>query len=228
MLKLDDLKCGYGGGEVIHGVSLTVDKGAVSVLGRNGAGKTTLLQAIMGFVAPTAGSITYDGQEIGRLAPEKIVRRGIAYVPQEGLVFARLTVAENLALARRLAGPTGRAVSEMYEMFPVLGKRGRQYAGSLSGGERKFLGLARALLYAPRLLILDEPTEGVWPSVVTEIGSVLNSLKSQTTLLIVEQNITMALGLSDYVYVLDRGEVLLEGPTDTVSTDPRLLAAVAA
>lgn len=228
MLKLDDLKCGYGGGEVIHGVSLTVDKGAVSVLGRNGAGKTTLLQAIMGFVAPTAGSITYDGQEISHLAPEKIVRRGIAYVPQEGLVFARLTVAENLALAGRLAGPTGRAVAEMYEMFPVLGKRGRQYAGSLSGGERKFLGLARALLYAPRLLILDEPTEGVWPSVVSEIGSVLNSLKSQTTLLIVEQNITMALGLSDYVYVLDRGEVLLEGPTDTVSTDPRLLAAVAA
>jgi branched-chain amino acid transport system ATP-binding protein len=225
VLTVQNLTGGYRKSQVLFGVSLEVAAAeAVAILGRNGMGKTTLLQTVMGYLKPSGGTVTFEGKDTTGLRPEDLVRRGIAYVPQERNIFESLSVRENLKIgqlaASRLA-PT-RAVDDVIDVFPRLGERLRQRAGTLSGGERKMLAIARALLGNPRLLLLDEPTEGVWPGLVSEIEQRLARLSQSIGVLIVEQHISMALRLAHRAYVIDRGAVVMAGTSSEVRGDPRL------
>jgi branched-chain amino acid transport system ATP-binding protein len=223
VLKVADLRGGYGRSQVLFGISLEVPHPSiVAILGRNGAGKTTLLQHVMGYLKPTAGRLSYEGADITGLSPQRTVRAGIGYVPQERNIFARLTVRENLAIGAARSSRAEAATQEVLDLFPILGRRLAQKAGSLSGGERKMLAIARALLGDPSLLLLDEPTEGVWHGVVAEIEQRLAELARTRSILIVEQHVELALRLADSVYVLDRGNVVLSGTPADVAEDPRL------
>jgi len=222
LLQVDRLCGGYGRSQVLTDVSFTVPRdGVVSIVGLNGAGKTTLLRHVMGELRRTAGDVTFDGRPIPPgTPPSAITRRGIAYVPQDNPVFSGLTVRENLTLGT-LAGPKrGRPDFDMaIAIFPKLGDRLDQVAGTMSGGERKMLAIARALLSGPSLLVMDEPTEGVWAGVVEEIGERLADLTTRMALLLVEQNLGLVLRLSDRVMVLDRGAVAFDSPRSEVSED---------
>jgi branched-chain amino acid transport system ATP-binding protein len=196
-------------------------RGAVAVLGRNGAGKTTLLKAIIGEIKAAAGMIAFGGRDATALPTEQRVRLGLGYVPQEHAVFDRLSVRENLAIGAIAA--RGRGVDRMLAIFPKLGQRLGQAAGTLSGGERKMLAISRALLGEPKLLMLDEPTEGVWIGVIEEIEERLKQLAAETALILVEQHLELALRVCDYAYVLDRGRVALEGSSSAIRNDPKLM-----
>jgi branched-chain amino acid transport system ATP-binding protein len=199
-----------------------VRRGAVAILGRNGAGKTTLLKTIMGELKATAGAISLDGRDASRLPTERRVRLGIGYVPQEHAVFGRLSVRENLEVGA-LATRDRSAIDRALTIFPKLGQRLQQPAGTLSGGERKMLAIGRALLADPKLLLLDEPTEGVWIGVIEEIAERLQTLVQQIAVILVEQHLDLALRVADYAYVLDRGRVAVHGSSAAVRDDPRLL-----
>jgi ABC-type branched-subunit amino acid transport system ATPase component len=209
-LEVSGVESGYGSATVLRGVDLAVADGeAVAVVGRNGMGKTTLLRTILGYLTPTAGSISLDGHRITGMLPERIVRRGVAYGPQDEPVFAELTVEDNLvAAARRRIEPSRRSV--VLEYFPVLGQRLRQRAGTLSGGELKMLVLARALLASPVMIVLDEITSGLQPSVVDTVIRALRWERESrgTTLLLVEQNIDASLAICDRTMVLKRGRFI--------------------
>jgi len=194
----------------------------VAVLGRNGAGKTTLLKAIVGELTARSGTIAMGLYDIGRLPTERRIRLGLGYVPQEHFVFRELTVRENLEVAALLNRDRS-TIDQVLAWFPKLGQRLGQPAGTLSGGERKMLALGRSILSNPTLLLLDEPTEGVWIGVIDEIAEWLGQLKKNMAVVIVEQHVELALGLADYAYVLERGRVALEGRSLTVRNDPRLL-----
>ncbi len=223
LLNVKDLSAGYGRSQVLFGVSMHVpQQGGVAVLGRNGAGKTTLLKAIVGELALGGGSINLDDGDIGRLPTEQRIRRGIGYVPQEHSVFARLSVRDNLAIGM-IASRERDALDRVLTIFPKLGQRFGQAAGTLSGGERKMLAIARAMLPKPRLLLLDEPTEGVWIGVVEEITERLIDLAKEIAVVVVEQHLDLALRVASQAYVLDRGGVALAGPSPEVRDDPRLL-----
>jgi ABC-type branched-subunit amino acid transport system ATPase component len=213
LLRVSALCGGYGASRVLFDVSFDLQAGSVlAVLGRNGAGKTTLLRTLLGYLRPTSGQVFLDHEDVTGLAPARLVRRGVGYMPQEQVVFPSLTVEENLILGANAAAMRERdAVRHAYALFPKLGERRRQQAGTLSGGERKMVGLARALLAEPRLLILDEPTEGVWPGVVDEIVGALRDYSTRGALLLVEQHFELAMGLADTVVVLQRGEIVMEG-----------------
>ncbi|MFC3228835.1 ABC transporter ATP-binding protein [Marinibaculum pumilum] len=223
ILDVQQLSSGYGRSRVLFDVSLKAGRsGGVAVLGRNGAGKTTLLKTLAGELKPMGGSITFDGRDATNEATESRMRRGIGYVPQEHAVFGKLTVRENLrigALSKRNEG----AIDTVLDFFPKLAERLGQQAGTLSGGERKMLAISRALLGKPTLLMLDEPTEGVWVGVIEEIADRLGKLRSEIGIIIVEQHVELALKIADYAYVMDRGEIALEGPADQIRDDPRLL-----
>jgi branched-chain amino acid transport system ATP-binding protein len=222
-LEVDGLSAGYGRSQVLFDVALRVPRaGAVAVLGRNGVGKTTLLKAIIGELPAMRGHVAFDGHDVTRLPTERRVRLGLGYVPQEFSTFARLTVRENLAVGN-LARRDSAAVDEVLGMFPKLGQRLDQVAGTLSGGERKMLAIARALLLKPRVLLLDEPTEGVWIGVIEEIAERLQNLVETIAVVLVEQHLELALRISRYAYVLDRGRVALEGAVSAVRADPKLL-----
>ena len=214
MLEIAKLQTGYGRTQVISGVSLTVPDGAVvSVLGHNGAGKTTLLRAVVGLLKPTAGRISLDGEDISALRPHRRVDRGMAYVPQGQQSFAQLSVLENLQLvADGRRGGAGR-VAEALDMFPALRPLLARRAGLLSGGQRQQLAIARALITDPRLLILDEPTEGIQPNVVAEIEATIIKLSQRNgmSILLVEQHIGFALQAADSYYVLSAGRVSSSG-----------------
>jgi branched-chain amino acid transport system ATP-binding protein len=213
LLAVQDLSGGYGASQVLFSVSLEVPAtGALAILGRNGAGKTTLLKTILGYLPPTAGSVRLDGQDVTDMAPAKLVKRGVGYMPQDQVVFPTLTVEENLRLGLQ-ALPKGErgTIDTAFELFPKLAGRRKQAAGTMSGGERKMLGLARAMLGRPRLLVLDEPTEGVWHGVVDEILDALRRSSTDAAILIVEQHLELALELADEVVVLQRGEVVKRG-----------------
>jgi branched-chain amino acid transport system ATP-binding protein len=222
-LDISHLDAGYGRSQVLFDVSLGIPwRGGVAVLGRNGAGKTTLMKTIVGELAKSKGEMTFDGKDIGRSKTEDRVRMGIGYVPQEHSVFARLSVRDNLAvgaLVNRDSGATDRVLA----IFPKLGQRLDQPAGTLSGGERKMLAIGRALLGDPKLLLLDEPTEGVWIGVIEEITERLIALAKEIAVVIVEQHLDLALRVADYAYVLDRGRVALQGAANDVRRDPELL-----
>jgi branched-chain amino acid transport system ATP-binding protein len=223
ILEVRDVCASYDRSQVLFGVGLTAPRrGGVAVLGRNGAGKTTLMKTIIGEMAAHAGDIRFDGRDASRLPTDQRVRLGLGYVPQDHGVFGRLSVRENLQVGAAAAGDR-RAIDTVLSVFPKLGQRLGQPAATLSGGERKMLAIGRALLSRPKLLLLDEPTEGVWIGVIEEIAERLRALVSEMAIVLVEQHLELALGVADYAYVLDRGRVALEGPSASVRGDPRLL-----
>jgi branched-chain amino acid transport system ATP-binding protein len=215
MLDIDTIHTYYGDSHILHGVSLGVGTGeAVSMLGRNGVGKTTLIRSIVGFTPPRDGAVRLDGAPIHRLPPHEIARRGIGLVPQGRRIFSPLTVEENLTLAGRDRGAPRRAwtLEAVYRLFPRLAERAGQGAGTLSGGEQQMLAVGRALMTNPQLLLLDEPSEGLAPLVVREIGRVLVGLKQQgLSILLVEQNVPLALRVADRVYVMSKGQIVYQG-----------------
>ena len=208
----------------MFGPSISVPRrGAVAILGRNGAGKTTLLKTIMGEVPTMSGTVQVDGRDVTREPTEHRVRLGIGYVPQEHDVFAQLSVRENLEIGAVAAGLDRSDLDEALSIFPKLGARLNQQAGSLSGGERKMLAIGRVILARPRLLLLDEPTEGVWIGVIEEIAERLITLSDEIGILLVEQHLSMALRIADRSYVMERGRIVLEGSSEEVECDPKLV-----
>jgi branched-chain amino acid transport system ATP-binding protein len=223
ILIVTGLDAGYGRSQVLFGMRMTVPRqGAVAVLGRNGAGKSTLLKTLAGELRPMAGSILFDGSETSAEPPEQRARRGIGLVPQEDAIFGRLTVRENLLLGATHQRDRN-SIGEALDIFPKLAQRLSQTAATLSGGERKMLAISRALLGRPRLLLLDEPTEGVWIGVIEEIADRLAMLAKRMSVVLVEQHVDLALRVARYAYVMDRGAVALEGAAGEVRDDPRLL-----
>ena len=214
LLEVEDLRATYGQGHVLHGISFAVEEGQiVSILGPNGAGKTTTLRAVSGTVQ-TTGRIALDGHDIQGEAPDRIARRGIAHVPEGRGTFTELTVEENL----RVGGYTRKDglrddIARVYKWFPRLSERRAQHAGSLSGGEQQMLAVSRALMLRPRLLLLDEPSLGLAPQIVTLIFGVIRQLSADgMPILLVEQNARKALEIADRGLVLRRGRVVLSGP----------------
>jgi len=222
-LEISHIDAGYGRSQVLFDVNVSIPwRGGVAVLGRNGAGKTTLMKAIVGELALTKGELKFDGRDISRSQTEERVRMGIGYVPQEHSVFARLSVRDNLAVGA-LYNQDPAAIERVLTIFPKLAQRLDQPAGTLSGGERKMLAIGRAILGDPKLLLLDEPTEGVWVGVIDEITERLIALAREIAVVIVEQHLDLALRVADYAYVLDRGRVALQGAADDVRNDKELL-----
>ncbi len=213
MLELSHVHVYYGESHILHGASLAVGTGeVVGLLGRNGAGKTTTIRAIMGFTPPRTGSIRYLGRELRGLPPHQIARAGIALVPQGRRIFPELTVQENLLIALRKDGPDGWDLEKVWQTFPRLRERWRQQGGSLSGGEQQMLAIARALVANPRLVLMDEPSEGLAPAIVQEIGQIIQRLKQQgLSILLVEQNLPLAMRLTDRVYVMNKGQIVFQG-----------------
>jgi branched-chain amino acid transport system ATP-binding protein len=208
----------YGDSHILHGVSLTVAPGeAVALLGRNGAGKTTLIRSVVGFTPPREGRVLWDGDSIAGWPPYRIARRGVALVPQGRRIFAPLTVRENLLLGARASGWT---LARVFELFPRLRDRQEQSGGTLSGGEQQMLAIGRALLTNGRLLLLDEPSEGLAPAIVREIGRIAQALKGGgLSMLLVEQNYHLALRVADRVHVMSKGQIVWEGPPAALEAD---------
>ena len=227
LLRMEAVDTFYGRSHVLQGLSLNVDQGSVvALLGRNGAGKSTALKSIMGIVAAARGSIRFAGAAIHHLSPHRIARRGIAYVPEDRGIFASLTVHEHLSLNRpRRANGRRVTADQLYEEFPLLAARQRHRGNQLSGGEQQMLAIARALTLAPRLLILDEPTEGLAPVVVERIAAIVQALKAAgMTMLIVEQNYPFAIELAQRVYVLGKGRVRWQGTAAELDEAPEIRA----
>ena len=231
MLEVHNLSVQYGAITALHGISLTVPAGGiVTLLGGNGAGKTTTLRAISGMVKPTSGRILFDGQDITGLAPHEIVRRGLAHSPEGRLVFANLTVMENLQMGAYLQRDSQWIASELeyvFGMFPRLQERREQHAGTLSGGEQQMLAIGRALMSRPRFLMLDEPSLGIAPLLVKEIFARLVELNRERSLpiLLVEQNAHLALEVSTHGYVLETGRVLLSDRSSVLRDSPEVRSA---
>jgi branched-chain amino acid transport system ATP-binding protein len=217
MLKLDGVRAFYGPIEALKGVSLAVNEGEiVSLLGANGAGKTTTLMTISGVNKTGGGSIVYNGKRIDGLPPHGIVKLGLCQVPEGRRIFSRLSVKENLEMGAFTIKDKSLAeknLSEVYELFPVLAERRSQQGGTLSGGEQQMLAIGRALMSAPRLLLLDEPSLGLAPIIVSKIFKIIKDINQRgVTVLLVEQNAKVALNLADRAYVLETGRITLEGP----------------
>ena len=220
LLSVRDLHVHLGQSHVLQGVTFDVQEGGVTaLLGRNGVGKTTTLRAVMGLVPPR-GTATLAGEELTRLPTHRIVRSGVGYVPEDRDVFAGLTVEENLRLAERDAEPRYDLV---YDLFPELRERGGQRAGTLSGGQQQMVALARALLNENRILLVDEPTKGLAPLLVTEVARVLERVGENETVLLVEQNLGVVQRLARDVVVLDQGQVVHAGPADELLGNAALL-----
>ncbi|WP_417260197.1 ABC transporter ATP-binding protein [Celeribacter sp.] len=227
ILRTADLSAGYGRSQVLFGIDFNVAVGqTVALIGRNGAGKTTFLQTLMGEVAPMSGGIAFRGASVDALAPSARAMRGLGYVPQDTPVFRNLSVRDNL-LAGAVNHKTTGDLDQVISLFPKLADRMRQAAGTLSGGERKMLGICRALLGRPALLMLDEPTEGVWIGVIEEIADRLSQLQDRMAIVIVEQHLDLALRLADRVDVMDRGKIALSGAPDSVRENPEFLRLLA-
>jgi branched-chain amino acid transport system ATP-binding protein len=222
ILEARDLYTAYELSQVLFGVTVTVDAGqAVCLLGRNGVGKTTTLRSLIGLTPPRAGHVVFDGMDITGWAPYRVARQGIAFVPQERRLFADLSVRENLEVARRGASAWG--VERVYATFPILEQLDARRAGYLSGGEQQMLAIGRALMGNPRLLILDEPSEGLAPLVVDALREQIHALKAAgMTILMAEQNLTLALALSERVYILDKGHVRFAGTVAEFEADQTL------
>lgn len=222
MLKVNDLHACYGESEIISGVDLQVDEGkVVCLLGRNGVGKSTFLKSIMGHVRTPSGTIEFNGSRIEKLAPHKRARAGIGYVPQGRDIFPQMTVRENLLLGLEVRGGKGEVEDRIFELFPVLKDMLGRMGGDLSGGQQQQLAIARALVAQPALLILDEPTEGIQPSIIQEIGRVITRLKKEGNMMIflVEQYLEFVLDIADYCYVMEKGRIVLDGAMGELSVD---------
>jgi branched-chain amino acid transport system ATP-binding protein len=226
LLEVEDLHTFYGNIEALKGVSLEVAEGEiVTLIGSNGAGKSTTLRSISGLTPPRTGSVRFDGQEIGRVAPQDIVRMGISQSPEGRRCFSRMTVAENLDMGAYLRRDN-EIVSDLnrvFELFPRLKERERQKAGTMSGGEQQMLAIGRALMARPKLLLLDEPSMGIAPILVDRIYETIVEINKQgTTILLVEQNANYALGVSKRGYVLETGKVALTDASDALRTNPEV------
>ena len=229
LLKVADLRAGYGRAEVLHGLSLHADKGSViTVIGPNGAGKSTLLNALMGLI-PGHGVIEFDGQSIHELTLEERVMQGIALVPEKRELFGSMSVEDNLVLGGYRQMRLGNAqwrdrLADVYDLFPRLKERRIQEAGTLSGGERQMLAVGRSLMSRPTLLMLDEPSLGLAPLIVKEIFGIIDTLrKTGVTIVLVEQNARAALAVADQGYVLEMGEISLHGEAADLAQDPRVI-----
>jgi branched-chain amino acid transport system ATP-binding protein len=223
-LSLESVDALYGESHVLHGVSFALGEGRVlALLGRNGAGKTTCMNTVIGFLPPRKGAVRLFGEPVERLAPDVISRKGIALVPQGRRVFPRLTVHENLIVARQKRSATW-TLERVFELFPRLKERSEQDAGSLSGGEQQMLAIGRALMGNPRVLLMDEPSEGLAPLIVAEVGRTIARLKAEgQSIVLVEQNVKLAFGLADDVVILNTGRVAYNGPVASVRDDEALI-----
>ncbi|MEM7224911.1 MAG: ABC transporter ATP-binding protein [Pseudomonadota bacterium] len=227
MLSVNALDAAYGQAQVIFGLTLEAADGeVVALLGRNGAGKSTTLKAIMGLVSARAGQIRYDGREITQRTPAENARDGLGYVPEERRIFKALTVAENLEVGRQAARPDAPAWTpeRLHQLFPNLAALGARPGGAISGGEQQMLALARTLMGNPRLLLLDEPSEGLAPVIVAQMADAIRKLKaSGLTVVLSEQNLPFASAVADRAYVLERGQVALSGAMAELAGDPATL-----
>ena len=227
MLEVEHLESGYGGSRVLRGIAMAVAEGeSVALLGRNGMGKTTLLRSIMGLLPVTRGEIRFAGRRIDGQRPEAVARAGIAFVPQGREIFAELTVEENLLLGAMGRGGLGAAVpGDIYDRFPILAERRRQRGGTLSGGQQQQLAIGRALAGRPRLLLLDEPSEGLQPSIVIEVAEALRrEVAGQgLTLITVEQNVDLALRVADRCLFIENGVLVAEAESTALRQDPGLI-----
>jgi branched-chain amino acid transport system ATP-binding protein len=224
MLEVRDLKVRYGAVEALKGLSFQVaERSIVSLIGANGAGKTTSLRALTGLVQPSGGEVRFEDTSLIGLAPHEIVRLRIAHVPEGRRLFPKMTVFENLKMGAYLRTNKAQMVSTLamiYEHFPILGERGRQLAGSLSGGEQQMLAIARALMSRPRLLLLDEPSMGLSPIMTAEIGKIIRQINAlDVSIILVEQNAMLALTLATYGYVLQTGSLVMQGKAQDLLRD---------
>jgi branched-chain amino acid transport system ATP-binding protein len=227
-LKLADVHSFYGDSHILHGVSFALQAGGVlALLGRNGAGKTTCISTIIGFLKPREGDIRLFDEPIAGLSPERIAHLGVGLVPQGRRMFPSLTVRENLVVAeqRREIGAERWTVDRIYDLFPRLRERHAQFAGTLSGGEQQMLAIGRALMGNPRVLLLDEPSEGLAPLIVAEVGRTIQRLKQEKqSILLVEQNLKLALDIADEVVVLNTGRCVFAGSVSELQANDELVA----
>jgi branched-chain amino acid transport system ATP-binding protein len=222
LLALDAVHGAYGASRVLHGVSLEAHAGeVVSLLGRNGAGKSTTLKAVMGLVEVTAGAVWFDGRDITRTPTHEISRLGVGYVPEDRRIFSDLTVEENLRVGEK--GDGGWDAARVYRFFPKLGELARRRAGSLSGGEQQMLTVARTLMGNPRVLLLDEPSEGLAPVIVRALADQIAALKRDgLTIVLSEQNLKFASRLADRAYIIEKGVIRFAGPMAQLDADESL------
>jgi len=225
-LRVQGLRAGYGKVPILAGVDLRIAGGeVVAVVGPNGSGKSTLLKTICGLIRPYSGEILFDGRDLAGWPSYRIARAGISYVPEGGRLFPNMTVRENLLMGA-FATPENLKTSlleEIYALFPILAERGRQFAATLSGGEKQMLAISRGLVACPKVLMLDEPSLGIAPKLVEEIYERLQALKRKgLTVLLVEQNTYFALELADRAYVLENGRIVLEGSGQEVAANPEI------
>ncbi|MEN1968739.1 ABC transporter ATP-binding protein [Lentibacillus sp. N15] len=221
MLNIHDINVFYGNVQVIHNLSMKIEKGeTVALLGSNGAGKTTTLRTISGLIGPKSGAIFYNDKRLDKVPPSAIISHGISHVPEDRRLFPQMTVEENLlmgAFEKSLWGKRKEKLEEVYEMFPRLHERKMQHGGTLSGGEQQMVAIGRALMSSPEMLMLDEPSLGLAPKIVESIFVLLQRLnKEGITILLVEQNVNVALEISDYAYVMETGKIVLEGKAENL------------
>lgn len=223
LLQLDGIHTHYDLSHILQGISLSVPRGSViSLLGRNGAGKTTTLRTIFGLLTPSEGRVLFEGEDITGFRPDVIARKGVASVPEERDIFSHLSVQENLEIVR--VRHDDWTLDRVYETFPLLQRLKTRSGEHLSGGEQQTLAIARAMLAAPKMLLLDEPSQGLAPIVVKGILEVLHDLKSQgMSILLIEQKLDIALELSDYVYFIDQGNIVFEGLASDIRESPELV-----
>lgn len=222
LLEIKDLRVHYGTGEALKGISINVDEGAVvSIVGANGAGKTTILRTISGLKKPTAGEIWFQGRRIDGMPAHEVVKLGIAHVPEGKMLFAPMTVLDNLkigACLRKDKNGIARDLDNVYQHFPILKERRGQMAGDLSGGQQQMLAIARALMSNPKLLLMDEPSTGLSPLLVTEVGNIIRDINREgISIILVEQNARMAFKLAKRAYILEVGNIVLEGSAEELA-----------
>jgi len=230
VLKIENLETYYGKVAALRGINFEVRSGQiVTILGSNGAGKTTTLRTVSGILPPSAGKVVFMGEDITRMPPHEIVRRGLIHLPEGRRIFKDLTVAENLELgsfALKDEKERKRRMDAVFDRFPILGKRRKQMGGTLSGGEQQMLAIGRGLMAAPKLLLMDEPSMGIAPLIVRDIAIIIRQLhKDGTPILLVEQNAKMALNLADYGYVMDIGNIVIQGPGSDLKNDENVIKA---
>jgi len=229
MLALSDVHTYYGKSHILHGVSLEVGRGEViGLLGRNGVGKSTTLKSVMGLVRPASGRVTLEGRDITGLAPHQLARQGIAWVPEDRRIFKLLSVMENLRTGLDRAGldePRRQALlDKIYTAFPVLRERRHQAGGTLSGGEQQMLAIARAMMLEPKIVLLDEPTEGLMPRMVSQIRDIIGMLHGEgVAILLVEQNVPLTLAVSDRIYIMEKGTVRHQAPAAALRADASVI-----
>ncbi len=227
MLELVDVHTYYGESYVLQGISLKVEEGSViALLGRNGMGKTTTINTIIGFTPPRRGRVLFKGEDITGLRPYRIAQMNIGLIPQGRRIFPSLSVEENLTMAARGGARAGAwTLDRLYSLFPVLKERAKSKGNLLSGGEQQMLSIARALMTNPDLLLMDEPSEGLAPIIVQEIGHIIGQLKeSGFSILLVEQNLPMAMGVADYVYIMSKGTIVYESTPEELRDNEEVKA----